>query len=595
MSLVRRSFVPLLLGLMVLLLQGATIQAQVRTQINLSTTVDCLSQVVVADHTTRDKLTAISALSPSDAWAVGPNQLAYHWDGSMWTVVTLPPAPSGSAAQPYTVVSMIASNDVWAIQNYFQSDGVHTNTQIVHWDGSSWSVVPNPQPGSLLNDLNGVKALAPNDVWAVGSSGNSDGVRFTVTLHWNGSIWSQVPSPSPGMVSDILEAVDGRASNDVWAVGSPADTMVLHWNGNVWSLFSIPNSSTANHLHSVSMIASNDVWAVGDVDSAGVPSAYAAHWDGNTWTQVPVPQVGSSSSLMGVKALFATEVYAVGNYISNVEKTLGFRWNGSEWTQITADSPSVGAYFTAVDGGGGSNLWAVGTHQISHIRSSVLIEQPCLASTPSPTQTPTVTTTSTAGGTTPTPTATVTRSATPTLTATPTASVGATQTPTATATVSAGATQTPTATATTAGNASSEATACGGTGRRDRRVRSAGSSRRRLVPRGSRAGATATRRGRAAAGEGETRHVRSLLVPSPGTCRLHAMARRGGERAALGGDPGTGVGRRRRPRRDALRRRGSAARPRRWARDRHGSGQARPPRRRARARARHPDRRHSRG
>ncbi len=47
-----------------------------------------------------------------------------------------------------------------------------------------WSAVSNPATGGLY----GVTALASNNVWAVGGS---------QVPHWNGTRWSIVPSPQP--------------------------------------------------------------------------------------------------------------------------------------------------------------------------------------------------------------------------------------------------------------------------------------------------------------------------------------------------------------------------------------------------------------
>lgn len=66
-----------------------------------------------------------------------------------------------------------------------------------------WSVVPSPNPAtiSVSNDvLEGVSALADNNVWAVGnfSSSNGNNVKHSLVEHWNGTAWGVVPSPNVG-------------------------------------------------------------------------------------------------------------------------------------------------------------------------------------------------------------------------------------------------------------------------------------------------------------------------------------------------------------------------------------------------------------
>src|SRR3712207_7700528 len=46
---------------------------------------------------------------------------------------------------------------------------ISDRTLIERWDGSTWSTVASPNMGSGYHELLGVAALAPNDVWAVGS------------------------------------------------------------------------------------------------------------------------------------------------------------------------------------------------------------------------------------------------------------------------------------------------------------------------------------------------------------------------------------------------------------------------------------------
>src|SRR5438093_1432772 len=82
-------------------------------------------------------------------------------------------------------------------------------------------------------------ASASNDVWAVGSGCG------TITMHWDGSSWTRVPSPSPGDLHPLF-GVAAVATNDVWAVGwqqtnSVDTTLIEHWNGIAWSVVSSPN------------------------------------------------------------------------------------------------------------------------------------------------------------------------------------------------------------------------------------------------------------------------------------------------------------------------------------------------------------------
>src|SRR5437763_2573250 len=69
----------------------------------------------------------------------------------------------------------------------------------------AWSVVPSPNSGMMDNYLNGVVSISLSNVWAVGySQPNLGGPSQTLIEHWNGTSWSIVSSPSPGLDNNHL-------------------------------------------------------------------------------------------------------------------------------------------------------------------------------------------------------------------------------------------------------------------------------------------------------------------------------------------------------------------------------------------------------
>src|SRR6187200_1676923 len=48
----------------------------------------------------------------------------------------------------------------------YHADGYYPRT--MHWDGTSWTTVPNPLRLDRWTGLNAVDASGPDDVWAVG-------------------------------------------------------------------------------------------------------------------------------------------------------------------------------------------------------------------------------------------------------------------------------------------------------------------------------------------------------------------------------------------------------------------------------------------
>jgi hypothetical protein len=93
------------------------------------------------------ELNAVSAVSPSDVWAVGcylasprTNEwkpLALHWNGTAWAQVASP-NPGGSAGTCLTAVSALSSSDAWAVGST-DPFGTDTKTVILHWNGTNWT------------------------------------------------------------------------------------------------------------------------------------------------------------------------------------------------------------------------------------------------------------------------------------------------------------------------------------------------------------------------------------------------------------------------------------------------------------------------
>jgi hypothetical protein len=175
-------------------------------------------------------LFGVAATSARNAWAVGGQIL--HWNGKTWKRV---PSPSGGL---FGVAAISASN-AWAVGGASTgTTGVHEKTVILHWNGKTWKRVPSPNP-TVLNGLFGVAATSASNAWAVGGSTRlPSGIEKTLILHWNGTTWRQVPSPSPGSVNMNLFGVAATSARHAWAVGSYGSisytAVILRWNGTAW-------------------------------------------------------------------------------------------------------------------------------------------------------------------------------------------------------------------------------------------------------------------------------------------------------------------------------------------------------------------------
>jgi hypothetical protein len=95
---------------------------------------------------------------------------------------------------------------------------------VLHWTGAQWVMTKVPNLGTEGSRLNGIQVLSPTDAWAVGQTQESNGAILTLTERYNGSAWTIVPSPDPGSLANLsdnsLAAVTTAAAGNLFAVGA---------------------------------------------------------------------------------------------------------------------------------------------------------------------------------------------------------------------------------------------------------------------------------------------------------------------------------------------------------------------------------------
>ncbi len=181
---------------------------------------------------------------------------ALRWNGRKWSLMKTP-QPGGTSPGNVNVLDGLtcaSATSCWSVglDGSFGSPVTLVN-EVLHWNGSKWLLasVPNPDgTGSgASNELFGDFCANSRDCWAVGEYGSISGGTgsiLTQALHWNGTKWSRVKTPSPGGTADnansVLFAVRCSRPDNCWAVGESAGpsrglkNVLLHWNGRSWSV-----------------------------------------------------------------------------------------------------------------------------------------------------------------------------------------------------------------------------------------------------------------------------------------------------------------------------------------------------------------------
>jgi hypothetical protein len=335
-------------------------------------------------------LAGVSAASTTDAWAVGAllpgsstvlNTLAHHFDGTRWTAFPLPNV--GSEANALLAVSMPTTGKAWAV-GYFLNGKFQQQTLIQHFDGTVWSVVPSPSPGAQQNILYGVAAISDSDVWAVGAQQDASGLWHTLTEHWNGSAWSVFNAVDAGVNGNQFYSVKAVASNNVYAVGQqsgagfPSQSLIEHWNGTAWSVVtSAPDTVSALPL-GVTATAST-LTTVGQQETEAAPyTTYVTSGAPGSLSIQTTPNSGTGENdLFAATTANDGTTWAVGwvvdpttlNHSPHVLQGVNGVWSLVQTPSCGADSGF--AAITTIPGGG---MWAVGVTAAAKSNQSTLIE-----------------------------------------------------------------------------------------------------------------------------------------------------------------------------------------------------------------------------
>lgn len=305
----------------------------------------------------------VAAADATHAWAVGSDgysptepyttgvPIVVQWDGSQWSRTALPEIPwKGS----FRLVAAGSATDVWVVGGPMSRDINDNVTIVLHYDGTAWREVPFPAgttPSSMsITDLSVVDGRA----WLVGHRGMA-----AVILEWTGQAWRQHQAPvecvrggtSGGMPNFCtVTAIKAFAANDVWAAGNGAwngflGPLLFHWNGSTWRAVQVGVNQKMLTLQAIDGRSSSDMWAVGDTLRQG-GGTLAVHGDGTTWQVVG----GLPNRLLpGVAVDNAGNPWLIGNSPASSASLSTYRSTGP-WVETPAPVPAgtVGMTLNAI-------------------------------------------------------------------------------------------------------------------------------------------------------------------------------------------------------------------------------------------------------
>lgn len=256
-------------------------------------------------------LSTVRVVSPTIAWASGGALSMYRWDGRTWTLAYR--AVPGLAARVGSITSWSDGKLIAALWNTHLAPTTIGSVArgVLVYDGTTW----RQDLGGILQHVAGVWGPRYDNTFAVGVDGR--------VLSFNGSTW-QTAFTANGSLSFI----DGVGSNYALAIGT--DLRTVRWNGTSWSQVTTGTAGlTPTHFY---VAAADQAWA-----SVG-QSMY--RFNGTSWSLVDMSGAGGA---LFTQAIFGTgpdDVYALRLTASGDNVRL-YRWNGAQWSQISAYPPGT--------------------------------------------------------------------------------------------------------------------------------------------------------------------------------------------------------------------------------------------------------------
>ena len=196
--------------------------------------------------------------------------LAERWNGTEWSIQTTP-SPSGATESEPLSVSCATSTACTLVGYYGNSEKVKV-LLAESWNGTEWTVqtVPNPS-GSTKAQARGVSCTSSTACTMVGEYKNSAGTEVTLAERWNGTEWKiqTTPNPTEAKNSYLNGGVSCKSSTQCTTVGVSVTssgkpvTLAEHWNGTEWTIQSTPNGENG------------EGWLAGGVSCSGTASCAA--------------------------------------------------------------------------------------------------------------------------------------------------------------------------------------------------------------------------------------------------------------------------------------------------------------------------------
>jgi len=155
----------------------------------------------------------------SDTWGYGyPIDTIEHYVNGEWQPAKL---PAGVITPGFSIesVDMLSPQDIWALGGTANNDGTNPHSVLLHYDGTTWSLVPVSGVPQGQWGVFGLIALSAREVWLFygpttysGTVGLTPPLPTTRTLHYKDGIWRPGQNlPDTQVFGNFPQAFNGEA------------------------------------------------------------------------------------------------------------------------------------------------------------------------------------------------------------------------------------------------------------------------------------------------------------------------------------------------------------------------------------------------
>jgi hypothetical protein len=199
-------------------------------------------------------LSGVSCTAPANCMAAGyyrntvksiPLTLAETWNGTRWRILATPnPGSSGTLS----AVACTAASACQAVGGHRHGGSFILNATLgEQWNGHIWQARSSPNPPSAnFAGFDAISCTGPAACMATGFASGEEGESgITLAESWDGTAWSLLKAPSPGSSSDELLGVSCTSRSSCLAVGDYQGagnelTLAEAWNGTHWTVTRTP-------------------------------------------------------------------------------------------------------------------------------------------------------------------------------------------------------------------------------------------------------------------------------------------------------------------------------------------------------------------